>query len=308
MYLNQYLDETDVKIAKYARENTTYSAYYFFWRDELFSRCCLLFKDITDPVPPHEVEVRLMIQGHAGIAICPKDKELTAFFGTPSGVSKYRDRKPKYCVRSPIWSSTLTVGKDVEVIYNNTLANPLYDLVHHYAQLLAHTEISYIDTAIMARIPNGAPVAKSEIQKQGFSNFFVRLFEGKFGFVSDPGDMGVDYAGAHTNITQGVEELWSARQRILSDFLSDIGIKTGLDKRSNTVSDEANADTPALLVNLKDMLRARKEGFDRVNKLFGTNWSVELNEDLDYINMFTDPKVEEKQNEQIQTIQSDRAV
>lgn len=308
MYLNQYLDETDVKIAKYARENTTYSAYYFFWRDELFERCCYLFKAKTDPVPPHEVDVRLFIQGHAGIAILPKDKELTAFFGTPNGIGKYRDRKPKYNVRCPIWSANLTVGKDVEVIYNNTLANPLFDLVHHYAQILAHTEISYIDTAIMARIPNGAPVAKSEIQKQGFSNFFVRLFEGKFGFVADPGDMGVDYVGAHTNITQGVEELWSTRQRILSDFLADIGIKTGLDKRSNTVSDEANADTPALLVNLKDMLKARKEGFERVNKLFGTNWSVELNEDLDYINMFTDPKVEDKQNEQIQTIQNNRTV
>ena len=303
MYLNQYLDESIINIATYARESTTYSSYYFFWRDELFQRCCQLFKEVTDPIPPHEVEVRLMIRGHAGIAVLPLDNELTAFFGTPSGVGKYRDRKPFYTVRSPVWSHTLEVGKEVEVIYNNTLANPLYDLVHHYAQLLAHTEITFIDTAIMARIPNGAPVAKSQIQQNGFHNFFVRLFEGKFGFVADPGDMGVEYAGAHTNITQGVEELWSARQRILSDFLSDIGIKTGLDKRSNTVSDEANADTPALLVNLKDMLEARKEGFDRVNKLFGTNWSVELNEDLDYINMFTDPKVEGKLNEQIQTIQ-----
>ena len=302
MYLNQYLDESIINIATYARESTTYSSYYFFWRDELFQRCCQLFKEVTDPIPPHEVEVRIMIRGHAGIAVLPLDNELTAFFGTPSGVGKYRDRKPFYTVRSPVWSATLEVGKEVEVIYNNTLANPLYDLVHHYAQLLAHTEITFIDTAIMARIPNGAPVAKSQIQQNGFHNFFVRLFEGKFGFVADPGDMGVEYAGAHTNITQGVEELWSARQRILSDFLSDIGIKTGLDKRSNTVSDEANADTPALLVNLKDMLEARKEGFDRVNKLFGTNWSVELNEDLDYINMFTDPKVEDKQNEQIQTI------
>ena len=125
MYLNTYLDETDVKIAKYARENTTYSAYYFFWRDELFSRCCLLFKDITDPVPPHEVEVRLMIQGHAGIAVCPKDNELTAFFGTPSGVSKYRDRKPKYCVRSPIWSSSLIERSNFQGLSPMPRSSPL---------------------------------------------------------------------------------------------------------------------------------------------------------------------------------------
>jgi len=294
MYINQYLDETDVRIAKYARENTTYSAYYFFWRDELFERASYLFDAKTDPVPPHEVDVRLFIEGHCGIAILPNDKELTAFFGTPSGVGKYRDRRPFYTVRSPIWSDTLTVGKDVVVIYNNTLANPLLDLVHHYAQLLAHTEVTYINTAINARIPNGAPVAKNQIQKNGFTDFFVKLFEGKFGFVSDLGDMGIEYAGAHTNITQDMTDIWDARQRILSDFLADIGIKSGLEKRSNTVSDEANANTPALLVNLKDMLKSRKKGFEEVNKLFGTDWSVELNEDLDYINTFTDPHIEEK--------------
>lgn len=302
MYIKTYLDLTDINIAECARENTTYSAYYFFWRDELFSRCSLLFKEKTDPVPPHEIEVRLMIQGHCGIAVCPSDNELTAFFGTPDGISKYRDRLPYYCVRSPIYSRNLKVGTECEVIYNNRLMNPLYDLVHHYAQLLAHTEVTYIHTAINARVPNGAPVAKSEIQKNGFHNFFVKLFEGKFGFVADPGDMGIEYAGTHTNVTQRVEELWSARQRILSDFLADIGIKTGLDKRSNTVSDEANADTPSLLVNLKDMLHEREEGFERVNKHWGAKWTVELNEDLDYINMFTDPRIEERNNGQIQTL------
>ena len=184
-----------------------------------------LFKDVTDPIPPHEVEVRLMIQGHCGIAICPLDKELTAFFGTPNGVAKYRDRLPKYTVRSPIYSKNLKVGTDVIVVYNDTLMNPLYDLIHHYACILAHTEVTYIHTAVMARIPNGAPVAKSEIQKTSFGQFFKSLFNGKFGFVADPGDMGIEYAGAHTNITQGVVDLWTARQRILADFLADIGIR-----------------------------------------------------------------------------------
>ena len=83
--------------------------------------------------------------------------------------------------------------------------------------------------------------------------------------------------------------------------INDIGIKTGLDKRSNSVDDEVNADTPSLLINLNDMLDSRKKGFDAVNKHFGTNWTVELNKDLNYINEFTDPKVEEKIDEKIQS-------
>lgn len=295
-YLATYLDYTNIDISTFARESTTYSAFYFFWRDELFSRCMKLFEDITDPIPPHEIEIRLFLQGHCGIAVCPNDGELTAFFGEPSGVSKYYDRKPMYCVRSPIYSRVLKVGEEVEVIYNDTLMNPLFDLVHHYACILAHTEVTYIHTAVNARVPNGVPIATNELQKTGLNDFFKKLFNGKFGFVTDPGQMGIDYAGAHTNITQDVEELWSARQRILSDFLSDIGIKTGLDKRSNSVADEVNADTPALLVNLKDMYKARKEGFERVNKRFGTNWSTEINSDLNYINMFTNPEINFEEN------------
>ena len=77
--------------------------------------------------------------------------------------------------------------------------------------------------------------------------------------------------------------------------MSDIGVKTGLEKRSNTVAEEAQADTPSLLINLDDMLNERKEGFDRVNKHFGTTWTVELNENIDYVNMFTDPQIEKKE-------------
>lgn len=294
-YLATYLDYTGIDISKFARESTTYSAFYFFWRDELFSRCMKLFEDVTDPIPPHEIEIRLFLQGHCGIAVCPNDGELTAFFGEPSGVSKYYDRKPNYCVRSPIYSRVLKVGSEVEVIYNDTLMNPLYDLVHHYACILAHTEVTYIHTAVNARVPNGVPVATNELQKNSFRDFFSTLFNGKFGFVTDPGQMGVEYVGAHTNITQDVEELWSARQRILADFLADIGIKTGLDKRSNSVADEVNADTPAMLVNIKDMYKSRQEGFKRVNQRFGTNWSTEINPDINYVNMFINPDVNIKE-------------
>ena len=88
------------------------------------------------------------------------------------------------------------------------------------------------------------------------------------------------------NTALSSDEIWNVRERILASFLSDIGVKTGLDKKSNTVTDEINAGTPSMLINLDDMLNARKEGFERVNKKFGTSWTVELNENLDYINEF----------------------
>lgn len=296
MYLQTYLDKTCIDISKYAMENSTYSTFYFFWRDELFERCMRFFKEKTDPVPPHEIEVRLLLQGHCGIA--DYKGELTAFFGEPNGISKYRDMLPFYCVHSPVFSDNLKVGPKgtCEVIWNNKIMNPLMDLIHHYAILLAHTEVSYIWESVNARANNGIPIATTEKQKFSIKQFMAKIFNGQFDTVTDIGNVGLNYAGAHTNVTQGVESLWNARQRILNAFLNDIGIKTGLDKRSNSVDDEVNADTPSLLINLNDMLDSRKKGFEAVNKHFGTNWTVELNKDLNYINEFTDPRVDIKED------------
>ena len=290
MYLNTYLDMMPgINITEYALENSTYSAFYFYWRDELFQRVCRLFEEKTDPVPPKEIEIRLMMTGHCGIM--PYKNELTAFFGTFNGISKYRDELPFYCVHSPVYSGNHKIGKEIEVISNNTLRNPLYDLIHHYAIMLAHSEVTYIVTMVNARNSGGTPVAKTHKQYQSIKDFLGKLFNGKFDAVEDIGELGVEYAGTHTNTMQNCESIWNTRQRILSSFLSDIGVKSGIDKRSNTVSEEINADTPSLLINLNDMLNARKEGFEKVNKLFGTSWEVELNPDINYINYFTDPNV-----------------
>ena len=293
-YLQTWLDWSNINISQYARENSTYSAFYFYWRDELFSRVMRLFNEKTDPIPPKEIEIRLMMQGHVGIA--PYKNELTAFWGLPNGVGKYFDEKPFYTVRCPVYSANLKVGRDCEVIDNNILKNPLYDMIHHYAILLAHTEVTYIHTSVNARSANGVPIASTEKQKKSIKDYIGRLFNGQYDVVTDLGNLGIEYAGATTNVAQGVEELWNARERILASFLSDIGVKSGIDKRSNSVSDEINADTPSLLINLDDMLNSRKEGFERVNRHYGTNWIVELNKNVDYVNMFTNPVKEGEEN------------
>lgn len=288
MYLNTWLDWTGIDISQYARENSTYSAFYFYWRDELFSRVMRLFKEKTDPIPPKEVEIRLMIQGHVGIAPLRYngETELTAFWGLPNGIGKYRDELPFYSCRCPVWSGNLKVGKDVIVVDNNTLRNPLFDLIHHYAIILAHTEVTYIHTNVNARSANGVPIASTTKQKKSIKDYIGKLFNGQYDVVTDIGNMGIQYAGAHMNTALSSDEIWNVRERILASFLSDIGVKTGLDKKSNTVTDEINAGTPSMLINLDDMLNARKDGFERVNKRFGTSWTVELNENLDYINEF----------------------
>lgn len=271
------------KITKLARESSTFNAFYEYWRDNLFERIMRLFIwDGTGSVPVKEIEQRLHLQGHCAISTLPKETELTAFFGNFYGVSKYMDERPYYNVRCPIYAGQRTVGRTCAVIDNNSLRNPTIELVHHYAILLGHTEVTYIDTMVNARDSGGIPVASNEKQKQSIIDYQGKIFNGQYGVVADMGALGVNYAGTDRRTNQGITDIWAVRNRILKDFYADIGIRATFDKRSNTVEAEIIADTSMLLLNISDMLNSREKGAEAVNKLYGTNWTVKLSDEIKY--------------------------
>ena len=294
MFLTNYLyiDTSDCqKISKLARESCTYNAFYDYWRDELFERIMRLFvwentyilKDNkVIGIKPKEIEQRLLLQGHCGIAILPTETELTAFFGNYFGVGKYFDEKPEYMVRCPIYSASRTIGKDIVVIDNNSLRNPAYDLVHHYAILLAHAEVTFIDTLVNARDSGGIPVASTEKQKQSIAQYQGKIFNGQYGVVTDIGNIGLQYVGTDRKTAQSVVDIYTIREKLLKSFYSDIGVRAAFEKRSNSVEAEVEADTSLLLLNLADMIACREKGAEAVNDMYGTNWTVHIAEEINY--------------------------
>lgn len=294
MFLNDYIDidsEDGRRISKAFREETTFSKFYEYWRDNLFERVMRLFvwentytieNNKIKGVKPKEIEQRLILQGHCGITKLPREKDLTAMFGHFFGIGKYLDEKPQYMVRCPIYSGERTIGKDIVVINNNSLRNPTYELVHHYSMLLAHAEVTFVDTLVNARDSGGIPVASTEKQKQSIMEYQGKIFNGQYGVVTDIGNLGLQYLGTDRKTAQGLMDIVSTREKLLKSFYSDIGVRSAFEKRSNSVEAEVEADTSLLLLNLSDMIEERKKGAEAVNNMFGTNWSVHIAEEIDY--------------------------
>lgn len=284
MFLSELKKEQDSnEIFTYAKQSCTYKAYYEYWIEQLFERIMRLFVwENTDDVEPKEIEERLLLQGHCGITKILGEKELTAMFGNFYGVSKYVDDKPYYMVRCPLYSGSRTVGKDIVVIRNNSLKNSTYSLVHHYATLLAHNEVTLVDTLINVRDGGGIPVATTEKQKQSITAYQSKIFNGQYGVVTDIGNLGLQYIGSDRKTHQNIIDIVTTREKILKSFYSDIGVRSAFEKRSNSVEAEVEADTSLLLLNLSDMLDSRKKGAEEVNKLFGTNWNVHIAKEIDY--------------------------
>lgn len=273
--------ETGQRMNKWARENSTFNACYLYWREQLFERIMRLFVwEDTGDVKPKEIEQRLLINGHCGIA--EFKGELTAFFGSFNGVTKYQDEWSHYNVWCPIYADRKKIGTDVIVIDNTSIRNSAMALIHHYAVLLGHTEVTLVNLLVNARDAGGVPIAATEKQKQSIHSYLAKLFNGQYGVVTDTGSLGVTYAGSDRKTQQELMKVMETREKLIKSFYSDIGVRSAFEKRNNTVMAEVEADTSLLLLNLSDMLHCRETGADAVNNRFGTNWKVHVAEEIDY--------------------------
>lgn len=288
MYLDEFLKtQAGKEFTKLNKESCTYNFMYKYWRDQLFERIMRLFvwedtydKVKNEGVPPKEIELRLILRGHCGITKYKGD--LTAFFGSFYGPTKYYDEWTGYTIHCPVYSGQRKIGKDIVIINNNSLRNPTYNLVHHYATMLGHTETTLINALINVRDSGGVPVVATEKQKQSIVEYQNKIFNGKYGVVTDIGNLGIEYMGTDKKTNQDIMSIMEVREKLIKSFYSDIGVRSAFEKRNNTVMAEVEADTSLLLLNLSDMLHQREEACERVNAMFGTNWSVHVAEEIDY--------------------------
>lgn len=273
--------ETGQRMNKWARENSTFNACYMYWREQLFERIMRIFIwEDTGDVKPKEIEQRLLINGHCGIA--EYKGELTAFYGSFNGVTKYQDEWTHYNVWCPIYADRKKIGTDVIVIDNTSIRNSAMALIHHYAIMLGHTEVTLVNLLVNARDAGGVPIAATEKQKQSIHSYLAKLFNGQYGVVTDTGSLGVTYAGSDRRTQQELMKVMETREKLIKSFYSDIGVRSAFEKRNNTVMAEVEADTSLLLLNLSDMLHCREMGAKAVNDRFGTNWKVHVAEEIDY--------------------------
>lgn len=286
MFLDNYINSNATfKKNRLMKESFTFSAVYDYWKEILFERTVRLFVwKNTGDVPPKEIEFALMLNG-SGAVTDKYNNTLTIFNGMYSGKpTVYYDIYESYSVYSPVYSRILKTGSECIVIDNNACRNSVYPLVHRYAIMLAHLEVSFVNTLINGRDSGGIPIASTAAQKTAIENYRNSLCNGKVTSILDPAFSGVQFIGIDKNTKLGIGELVEARNNILSSFYSDIGVKTAREKRGNMITEEVNANDTMLMLNLSDMLNSRKIGVEKVNEKYGTNWSVDVAPELNYYN------------------------
>lgn len=292
MNFDTYL--SDCKAPLSSKGASTFSFCYKYWRNYLLERSSRLFvwKD-TDNENKH-IELPILVGGICGVMPFKKGErmtmhktgKLTPFHGYYAGSpTEFYDEWEDFSVHSPIFSGTFKIGKTIAVIKNSSLCNSILPLVHRYAILLGHMEVSLINTLINGRDSGGTPIASTEAQRQAIQNYRDSLCNGKVVPILDPAFSGVRFYGESKTTKLEVLELVEAMRNTLDSYFNDIGVKTSYDKKGNMIEEEVAANDSRVLFNIDDMFESRKRGAEDINKLFDANWSVEKCKELRYDEM-----------------------
>ena len=280
MFLEEYL-KCNKNIKQILKTSGTFEAQYDYYKEYLTERVLRLFKWNCgdDKDLPREIEIALMLGGSVGITDKYKGI-LSAYQGYYAGQpTQYYDVYKQYAVHSPVYSKVLTIGKDVVVGRNNALMNSVYPLIHNTAMKLAHIDVSFIDVLIDGRT-SSVPVAMTEAQKQSLENWRNALCNGKVKSILDPAFSTTKFIDLKGNMNLTIKDLVEVRQNILEDFYNAIGVRCNHEKKGNMIEEEVTSNDSMLLFNINDMLRCRQNLCEEVNKMYGTNWTVDLSDEL----------------------------
>lgn len=236
------------------------------------------------------LKMNLILDGH--ICITDFKEKLYACIGALGGEPDEYYVPRQFIIANPILGSkTVRDGENGVVIYNTKIdrfmytgasfvfAAGLYDLIEQTATLLADNIISINCSQINARVTTFF-TADSESQAAAGELILKRMYAGK-PYAILKGDLlekiqvnPVNNSSAGQNITELVE----LHNYIVANFFQSIGIKSNnIMKRERLIRDEIESQDDFLQVSILEILASWQEGFDKVNELYGTSFSVKLN-------------------------------
>lgn len=258
---------------------------YTAWRNTLVERVINIFEWKNLPFKQKEIEILLTFVGFCGITKSKKS-ELMAVYGSMSGVTNYPDQFTTFTYATPLESGIKQIDKDIVVIDNNQIRLPLIDIINSYATLLAHTDLSLQAILINSRA-TGLVTAKTQAQVDSIASWYSSLENGKTlavldgkSFESLMDDEGIKVVPMNYPSAMTIDSYYQIRENLLKSFYSEIGINSMRDKRERVVEAELDTNLNRILFNIDDMLKSRKDACTKINSVFGTNISVDYNEEI----------------------------
>lgn len=174
-------------------------------------------------------------------------------------------------------SRELKINEECIIIPNDDMYFGLYPLMCKYATAETENELSLFIADILARIPAFIS-AGDDIALESAIKFLQDIEKGKLGAIADSEFLeGIKSQPVNASNNRNITQLIEYEQYLRAGFFNEIGLNANYNmKRESLNSNESQLNDDMLYPMIDNMLKCRKEGIEKVNKMFGTDISVEL--------------------------------
>lgn len=205
---------------------------------------------------------------------CAIEGELDAYFQP----KKVRVVNPYLDIKNGGFDRTFEIGKDCEIVKSDSGMQGLLPIFTKYGEMSRTCELTLDTLTFLSRIPF-LITAKDVNTKDGAKDFLAKIKDGDYGVIA-----GNDfYDSVKTDITpkgeRQIADVVEMANYVQSRLFNEIGILADYNgmKKERTGGADTKFATPSLIPFVENMLNERKQGWERVNALFGTDVKVEFN-------------------------------
>ena len=246
----------------------------------MLNRCQSMFKweGLPETIPARMLELYLQTWGHC--AFYKHEGNLYVFTGGRGGTPDVYYMPTIYTIANPALKLDVQANIDINcvVMPNDSLYMGLLPLFDRYATEMAEIDLSIDIACVNSRIIDLIS-ATDDRTRESALQFLEDVRDGKSGIIASNEFLeGIKTQPYGTTGHNTITDLIELMQYEKASWFNEIGLNANYNmKRESLNSSESQLNNDALLPLIDDMLNNRKLFAEKVNKMFGTEITVELN-------------------------------
>lgn len=242
------------------------------------TQAMFVYDGLPETVP--QVELERILQENGNCLFANVNGNLYALNGSTGGEMDAYNRPTIYTVANPYLKLNKNYRIDVDgvLMKNDTNGESLLPLIGKYAVLYTDGLITLNTTSILKRIT--MLISASDDKTKASADLFLKkILDGYFSIIGENAFFkGVSMQTAPTGTGQDISQLIELIQYYRASMLNDLGLNANYNmKRERLNLGEVSMNVDVLLPYVENMLKSRRDGLDKVNDMFNTEITVDLN-------------------------------
>ena len=232
---------------------------------------------LPETIPPRMLECYLQTNGNA--CFYEHENNLYVFVGGLGGEPDVYYRPTIYTIANPALQLFVNakINEDCIVMPNDSFYMGLLPMFSRYSTLIAENELSISLNIIQSRIISLISADDDRTFKSA-KEYIEKVGRGELDVISDSQFFeGLKTQPYNSSAVHSLTDLIEMEQYLKASFYNELGINANYNmKRESLNTEESQLNHDALFPLIDDMLFNRKTYIEKVNEMFGTSITVDL--------------------------------